>query len=227
MNDRETRLTQSRYNRQASFFDLTEAPSELFLFGRARRRLWRDVAAGRLLEIGVGTGKNMPHYPKGARVVGMDISPRMLRKAAVKAQHLSANIDLILADAQRLPFRDGAFDGAAATFVFCSVPDPVTGLQEVTRVVRPGGRVDLLEHVRSGFGVAGWVMDRLNPLVVRLMGANINRDTVRNVSQAGIDIDEVESRGFGIIKLIRGRRGPAGVDRSGSERGAMAHVAHG
>ncbi len=227
MNDKETRLTQSRYDRQASLFDLTEAPNELLLFGRVRRRLWRGVAGGRLLEIGVGTGKNMPHYPEGARVVGMDISPRMLRKAAAKAQRLGRNIDLVLADAQRLPFRDGAFDGAAATFVFCSVPDPVTGLEEVNRVVRTGGRVDLLEHVRSGFGVAGWVMDRLNPLVVRLMGANINRDTVGNVSQAGIDIDEVESRGFGIIKLIRGRRGPARGDRSGSEQGAMANVAHG
>lgn len=227
MNDKETRLTQSRYDRQASLYDLTEAPNELLLFGRVRRRLWQGVAAGRLLEMGVGTGKNMPHYPEGARVVGMDISPRMLRKAAAKAQRLGRNIDLVLADAQRLPFRDGAFDGAAATFVFCSVPDPVTGLEEVNRVVRPGARVDLLEHVRSGFGVAGWVMDRLNPLVVRMMGANINRDTVGNVGRAGIDIDQVESRGFGIIKLIRGRHGAARGDRSDPEQGVKANVAHG
>ena len=204
MNDKETRLTQSRYDRQAALFDLTEVPNELLLFGRVRRRLWQGVAGGRILEIGVGTGKNMPHYPEGARVVGMDISPRMLRKAVAKAQRLGRNIDLVLADAQRLPFRDGAFDGAAATFVFCSVPDPVAGLEEVNRVVRPGGKVDLLEHVRSGFGVAAWVMDRLNPLVVRLMGANINRDTVGNVGHGqGSKSDEVESRGFGIIKLIR------------------------
>lgn len=227
MNDKETRLTQSRYDRQASLFDLTEAPNELLLFGRVRRRLWQGVAGGRLLEIGVGTGKNMPHYPEGARVVGMDISPRMLRKAAAKAQRSGRHMDLVLADAQRLPFRDGAFDGAAATFVFCSVPDPVTGLQEVNRVVRPGGRVDLLEHVRSGFGVAAWVMDRLNPLVVRMMGANINRNTVDNVSRAGIEIDEVESRGFGIIKLIRARHGSARGGPSGSEQGVGANVAHG
>ena len=227
MNDKETRLTQSRYDRQASLYDLTEAPNEILLFGRVRRRLWQGVSAGRLLEIGVGTGKNMPHYPEGARVVGMDISPRMLRKAAAKAQRLGRNIDLVLADAQRLPFRDGAFDGAAATFVFCSVPDPVAGLGEVNRVVRPGGKVDLLEHVRSGFGVTAWVMDRLNPLVVRMMGANINRDTVGNVGRAGIEIDEVESRGFGIVKLIRARHGSARGDRSGAEKGVTANVAHG
>ena len=219
MTDKETRLTQSRYDRQASLFDLMEAPNELLVFGRVRRRLWREVKAGRLLEIGVGTGKNMQHHPEGARVVGMDISPRMLRKAAARAQRLGRNMDFVLADAQRLPFRDGVFDGAAATFVFCSVPDPVTGLQEVKRVVRPKGRVDLLEHVRSRFGVAGWVMDRLNPLVVRMMGANINRDTVGNVGRAGIDIGEVESRGFGIIKLIRGRRA------AGREQGVPPNVA--
>jgi ubiquinone/menaquinone biosynthesis C-methylase UbiE len=227
MDDKATRLTQSRYDRQASLFDLTEAPSEFLLFGRVRRRLWQRVTAGRLLEVGVGTGKNMPYYPAGARVVAIDLSPRMISKAAAKAQRLRREADLVIADAQRLPFRDGAFDGAAATFVFCSVPDPVAGLEEVKRVVRAGGRIDLLEHVRSGFGLAAWVMDRLNPLVVRVMGANINRDTVGNVSRAGIDIDEVESRGFGIIKLVRARHGSARGDRCDSEQGVMANVAHG
>lgn len=227
MNDKETRLTQSRYDRQASLFDLTEAPSEFMVFGRVRRRLWGHVEAGRLLEIGVGTGKNMPHYPAGARAVAIDLSPRMIRKAAAKARRLGREVDLVIADAQRLPFRDGAFDGAAATFVFCSVPDPVTGLEEVNRVVRAGGRIDLLEHVRARFPAAGWVMDRLNPVVVCVMGANINRDTVGNVSRAGIDIDEVESRGFGIIKLVRARHGSARGDRCDSEQGVMANVAHG
>ena len=227
MNDKETRLTQSRYDRQAGLFDLMEAPNEVLLFGRVRRRLWRDVEPGRLLEIGVGTGKNMPCYPTDARVVAIDLSPQMIRKAAAKARRLGREVDLVIADAQRLPFRDGVFDGAAATFVFCSVPNPVAGLEEVNRVVRPGGRVDLLEHVRSGFGIVGWAMDRLNPVVVRMMGANVNRDTVGNVSRAGIGIDEVESRGFGIIKLIRARHASVGGERSGSEQGVMANVAHG
>ena len=220
MDGRETRVTQSRYDRQAALFDITEAPNEFLLFGRLRKQLWREVEAGRLLEIGVGTGKNMPHYPAGARVVALDLSPRMLRKAAARAERLGRSMDLVLADAQRLPFRDGAFDGAAATFVFCSVPDPIAGLSEVKRVVNGGGRIDLMEHVRARLPLAGWVMDVLNPLVVRMMGANINRDTVGNVGRAGIEIDEVESRGLGIIKLIRGRREASAPEASKHESGA-------
>ena len=102
----------------------------------------------------------------------------------------------------------GAGAGAAATFVFCSVPEPVNGLQEVRRVVRDGGRVHLLEHVRARNPIVGRLMDLANPIAVRLSGANINRDTVSNVEKAGIALDAVESRGFGILKLIRGSAGP-------------------
>lgn len=220
----QTRVTQQRYDRQASLYDLKELPMELVGFGRLRKLLWQSVKPGRLLEIGVGTGKNLPHHPDGARVVAIDISPRMLRRAAVKVEREGRAVDLVLADAQKLPFRDASFDGVAATFVFCSVPDAVRGLDEARRVVKPGsGRVDLLEHVRSGWAVAGWVMDRLNPMVVRMMGANINRDTVGNVARAGIEIDEVESRGLGIVKLIHGR--PAESASAPRKRGAVQHVA--
>jgi ubiquinone/menaquinone biosynthesis C-methylase UbiE len=224
MNTKETRVTQKRYDRQAALYDLKEVPVELLGFKRLRKMLWQSVKAGRLLEIGVGTGKNIPYHPAGARVVALDISPKMLTRAAAKARREGRDVDLVLADAQKLPFRDASFDGAAATFVFCSVPDAVRGLEEVKRVVKPeAGRIDLLEHVRSGWAVAGWVMDRLNPMVVRMMGANINRDTVGNVSRAGIEIDEVESRGLGIIKLIHGR--PAESTSAPRRRGAVQHVA--
>ncbi len=200
----ETARTQKRYDRQADLFDLFEAPVELVAFKRLRKRLWGEVSGSTVLEVGVGTGKNMPYHPQGARVVAVDLSPRMLRRAASRARRLGRAVDLVLADAQQLPFRDDAFDAAAATFVFCSVPDPVLGLQEVRRVVRDSGRVHLLEHVRARNPVIGRLMDLANPVAVRLSGANINRDTVSNVAKAGIALDDVESRGFGILKLIRG-----------------------
>ena len=164
-----------------------------------------------VLEVGVGTGKNLPYHPEGSRSVAVDLSPRMLRHAARKADRLGRDVDLVLADAQRLPFRDGAFDAAAATFVFCSVPDPVLGLREVRRVLRQDGDLHLLEHVRAGNRVVGRLMDLINPVAVRLMGANINRDTVGNVERSGFALKSVESRGFGILRLIRAEA-PARVE---------------
>lgn len=200
----ETARTQRRYDRQAATYNLTEMPLEWLVFGRLRRALWSVVPGIKMLEIGVGTGKNLPCHPQGAQVVAVDFSPKMLRRAQARAQRLGRRIDLVLADAQRLPFRDGVFDAAAATFVFCSVPDPVLGLREARRVVRPGGTVHLLEHVRATNPVAAKMMDLLNPLARRVTGANVNRDTVTNVTRAGIALTDVVSR-FGIVKLMRGR----------------------
>ena len=230
MEPSETVRTQKRYDRQAAVYDLTEAPMELVAFGRLRRRLWADVNGDVVLEVGVGTGKNLSFHPEGARVVAVDLSPRMLRRAASRARRLGKDVDLVLADAQQLPFCDDAFDAAAATFVFCSVPDPVAGLQEVRRVVCEEGRVHLLEHVRARNPVIGQLMDLANPIAVRLTGANINRDTVSNVSRAGITVDAVESR-FGLVKLIRGHPSEAASpgDRAAAVEaaGATGDVAHG
>jgi len=201
--DEATSLTQKRYDRQAALFDAMEAPVEALAFKRLRKRLWSEVHGARILEVGVGTGKNLPYHPEGSRSVAVDLSPRMLRRAARKAGRLGRDVDLVLADAQRLPFREGAFDAAAATFVFCSVPDPVMGLGEVRRVLRDEGQVHLLEHVRAGNRVVGRLMDLINPVAVRLMGANINRDTVDNVERSGFALKVVETRGFGILRLIR------------------------
>ncbi len=208
--DQDTRATQSRYDRQAGLFDFMEAPIEFLAFRSLRKMLWSNVNGGRLLEIGVGTGKNLAYHPEGSRSVAVDLSPHMLDRAARRARKSGRDVELILADAQHLPFRDGVFGAAAATFVFCSVPDPVLGLREVNRVVREGGQVHLLEHVRAGNSIIGRIMDLLNPIAVRLSGANINRDTVSNVARA-MTVESVASRGLGIIKVIR-----ASVSRASS-----------
>ncbi len=199
----ESLATQRRYDRQAAMFDLMEAPVEFLAFGRLRPRLWGEVDGAVVLEVGVGTGKNIPHYPDSSRTVAVDISPRMLERAARRAERLGRDVDFVLADAQHLPFRDNVFDAAADTFVFCSVPDPIAGLEEVRRVIREGGHVHLLEHVRASNPLVGRLMDLANPIAVRMSGANINRDTVSNVTKGGMTLDNVESRGLGIVKLIR------------------------
>ena len=221
--DEATSLTQKRYDRQAGLFDFWEAPIEALGFKRLRKRLWSEVHGARILEGGVGTGKTLPYHPEGSRSVAVDLSPGMLRRAARKADRLGRDVDLVLADAQRLPFRDGAFDAAAATFVFCSVPDPGLGLREVRRVVRQDGGLHLMEHVRSRNPIFGRLMDWTNPLWVRLSGANINRDTVANVQRAGFELGAVESRMFGILKLIRGKV----LQTVGAAPEAVSDVAHG
>jgi ubiquinone/menaquinone biosynthesis C-methylase UbiE len=159
-----------------------------------------------VLEVGVGTGKNVPFWPHAVEMTAIDLTPGMLEHAQRRAQALSLRADVRLGDVQALGFPDATFDTAVATFVFCSVPDPVLGLRELKRVVKPGGQVILLEHMRSPNETIGKIMDVLNPLVVRVMGANINRRTVENVQAAGWSIEQAEDLGMGgIVKLVIAR----------------------
>jgi phosphatidylethanolamine/phosphatidyl-N-methylethanolamine N-methyltransferase len=206
VDDKATIQTKSRYNRIAPVYDLMEAIVERFAFRRWREKLWSQVDGRKILEVGVGTGKNIPHYPRGVQITAVDLSDKMLERARRRVQKLNAEVDLCLMDAQKLAFPDAAFDAAVATFVFCSVPDPVLGLRELDRVVKPGGQILLLEHVRVNKPVIGKLMDLLDPFVVRLMGLHINRRTVENVRKAGLEIERVEELApGGLVKLIVAR----------------------
>ncbi len=204
-NESATNLTRARYQRLSPWYDRMEGMAEA-RYRPWRIKLWKQVLGPRVLEVGVGTGKNIPFYPTGMNITAIDLTPGMLEYARVRAVNLNTSVDLRLGDIQKLDFPDASFDTAVATFVFCSVPDPVMGLRELRRVVRPGGQVLLLEHMRSENPSVGKLMDFINPLVVRVMGANINRRTIENVQKSSLVLDSFENLEFGgIFKLIIAR----------------------
>jgi phosphatidylethanolamine/phosphatidyl-N-methylethanolamine N-methyltransferase len=193
-----TRVAQHRYDLEDLILELV--PKSW------RRLLWSKVEGGRVLEVGVGTGMNMGHYPPEAEVVAVDPSPSFLTWAANRARKNGKAAGLGVMDVRRLAFVDDSFDYAATSFVFCSVPDPVAGLTEVRRVLKPGGRFILLEHVRLGNRLLGRLMDLLNAPWLRLSGDNMNRDTVANVRRAGFEVVAVDSLLGGLVKLIEARK---------------------
>ncbi len=202
-----TTTTRNRYNRAARFYDLHQSMMELLLMRRLRTRLWQKApAAGDILEIGVGTGVNIPYYPPAARPTAIDLSEKMLERASRRADRLHATANLVQMDAEHLDFPDATFDAVLSTCVFCSVPNPVAGLREAWRVLKPGGQLLLLEHMRSGNPVVGRLMDLMNLVVVRMSGANINRRTLDNLRAAGIPDIDAASHAFGIVKLIEARK---------------------
>ena|SRR6266481_3941959 len=167
-------------------------------------RRWREWLArgarGRTLDLGCGTGRNLPLFPKEARAIGLDPSPDALRRARQR----SPSVPLVRASAQALPFRDGAFQTVVSGLVFCSVPDPAQALGEVRRVLRPGGRLRMLEHVRATGALHARLQDFIQPAWTRIAGGcHPNRDTERTVQSAGFAIEEEGRRSKGTMRRFQ------------------------
>lgn len=198
---KDTSNIRKRYDRWAAAYDYLEGILEILAF-RRWRKLLLTYARGRICEIGIGTGRNQTFYPQMASIFGFDISQGMLRRLRQKNSTRDKGLNLALMDAQKLALRDNSFDTMLATFVFCTVPEPVQALKEAWRACKPGGRLLLMEHVRSNNPIMGRLMDLLNPLALLWVGDNINRRTADNVKKAGWNLKELKRLGFGIVNII-------------------------
>ncbi len=193
---------QKRYNRIAEVYDLLDMPMEAML--KKWRKKMLTETSGKTLEVGIGTGKNIPYYPEHVDLTGIDFSEKMIAKARKKT-NTGQKVELKVMNAQNMYFDDNRFDTVVTSCVFCSVPEPVKGLKEIRRVCKPGGRILMLEHVRSNKKPLGKIMDILNPLPLHIYGANINRRTYDNLLLAGFNPNNVRvvNLWHDIVKLIR------------------------
>ncbi|MBI5564454.1 MAG: methyltransferase domain-containing protein [Chloroflexi bacterium] len=172
--------------------------------GNWRSNLLRQVR-GQVLEVGAGSGPNLDHYPPdAASIIATEFNKESIVQARPRA---NAHIRLASADIEHLAFPDGTFDAAVATLVFCSVERPVVGFREVRRVLKPGGKLYLIDHVRSYHAWLGRLQDRLNPRWHAWAdGCNLNRDTEGNVRAAGFELISLKVNFLGLVKTMVARK---------------------
>ena len=204
-NPKQTQFTKKRYNATSVIYNLMEWPVEHLWYKKWREKLWQQIHGPKVLEIGVGTGKNIPYYPKEIEITGIDLSPGMLKRAkGLLKDKQKDHVILKEMDAQDMDFPDNHFDEVVATFVLCSVPDPILGLKEALRVTKPGGKLHLLEHMRAENPMLGSLMDRLDSPIHYISGVHIARQTVESVKNAGWNIEKVQDlTAKGIFKNIK------------------------
>lgn len=192
-----------RYNRISKIYDLMERPMGNMSMGEWREELIKRIEGKNVLEVGVGTGKNLSYYPDNLNVTAIDFSPNMLEKARARVKN-KKNIKLIEMDAQKMDFADNTFDTVVTSCVFCSVPDPIKGLKEIRRVCKDDGKVIMLEHMRSENEIVGKFMDIINFIPLNIWGANINRRTIENLKKAGFKKEDTHYQDIwsDIVRLI-------------------------
>jgi ubiquinone/menaquinone biosynthesis C-methylase UbiE len=210
----ETDQIADRYNRFARCYDLCELVPERLGLEQWRRRLLAS-AGGDVLEIGVGTGKNLPLYPPGCRITGIDVSTAMLSKARARADKYDVDVRLELMDAARLSFADESFDTVVDTLSLCTFSDPSAVLKELGRVCRRAGRILLLEHGRSDRQWLAEFQDRHAAQHAAPLGCVWNRDPIALVADAGLRVVRVEPHVLGVIGLIWAAPGESASGLSG------------
>jgi ubiquinone/menaquinone biosynthesis C-methylase UbiE len=187
-----------RYDRQMRFF-------EPMLFSGGREWACSQVQ-GDVLEIAIGTGRNLPFYSDEVRLTGVELSPEMLAIGRRRAAELGREVELRIGDAQALEFDDGSFDTVIITLALCTIPDDRKAAAEAWRVLRPGGTLVLLEHVRSASLPVRAIQRLLDPLAVRFEADHLVREPLDYLADAGFAIESVEHSRLGIVERVLARK---------------------
>ena len=187
-----------RYDGQIGFF-------ERLLFGGGREWVC-SRARGEVLEVAVGTGRNLPFYPKEVRLTGVELSPAMLEVARARAQELGVEADLRVGDAQALPFPDEAFDTVVMTLSLCTIPDDRQAVAEASRVLKTDGHLLLLEHVRSPVLPVRAVQRVLDPLCARFQADHLLREPLDHLQDASLEVERLERSKWGIVERVSARK---------------------
>lgn len=194
---------EAKWNRASRAYDyLTWADERRF--AAAKDRLFAKMTC-RCLMVAAGTGNDFRHFPPGLTVTAIDVSPGMVERARRKAAAYKGSLDVRLMDVQALEFADATFDTVITAGTFCSVPDPLRGLRELYRCLKPGGQLLMFEHVRSHVGPVAVLQDLMTPITRRL-GPDMNRDTAGNVLRAGFELYRETNVYIDVVKAIEARR---------------------
>jgi ubiquinone/menaquinone biosynthesis C-methylase UbiE len=184
----------SSYDKQIAFFERIQ-------FAGGREWLG-ERARGRVLEVAIGTGLNLPHYPADVTITGIELSPAMLAVARERATALGRDVDLREGDAEHLPFEDASFDTVVCALSLCTIPNPDAALAEMRRVLGPGGHLLLLDHIGSSWPpvyAAQWLLERIT---IRAAGEHFTRRQLPLVKAAGFQILEAERLKAGTVERI-------------------------
>lgn len=207
-----TETLRRHYDERAPKYDRRISFMERILFGDGRRWVCSQ-AEGDVLEIAVGTGRNLRHYPPEVRLTGIELSAAMLDIARREAAQLGREADLRVGDAEALEFSDESFDTVVCTLSLCTIPDDRTAVSEVKRVLRPQGRFLLLEHVRSPLPAVRAGQRALDPLFLRFEHDHLLREPLEHVRAAGFVVERLERSKLGIVERLAARK-PVPAERS-------------
>lgn len=191
------------YDRIARLYDLLDLPFEHGRYKPLRRALF-DRVEGDLLDAGVGTGRNFPFYPSGTSVVGIDLSPAMLKRARKRKDALGTAVDLREMNVMEMEFEDDSFDVVVSTFLFCVLDNEhqIPALRELSRVCRPGGKIHILEYAFSENPFRRFIMKMWAPWVRFAYGAEFDRNTEQYLETAGLVLVEKVFLHKDIVKLL-------------------------